>query len=66
MPGRRTENTPIAFGHWSTLGLMNRENLLALDTGCAWGGLLTAARIYEGRRELIQVPCEPVPVTADE
>jgi bis(5'-nucleosyl)-tetraphosphatase (symmetrical) len=66
VPGRRTENTPIAFGHWSTLGLMNREHLLALDTGCAWGGLLTAARIDEGRRELIQVPCVPVPLPADE
>jgi bis(5'-nucleosyl)-tetraphosphatase (symmetrical) len=65
VPGRRTADTPIAFGHWSTLGLMNRENLLALDTGCAWGGLLTAARIDEGRRELIQVPCEPVPLSAD-
>jgi bis(5'-nucleosyl)-tetraphosphatase (symmetrical) len=65
VPGRRTADTPIAFGHWSTLGLMNRENLLALDTGCAWGGLLTAARIDEGRRELIQVPCEPVPLPAD-
>ena len=65
-PGRRTEHTPIAFGHWSTLGLMNRENLLALDTGCAWGGLLTAARIDEGRRELIQVPCKAVPLPADE
>lgn len=66
VPDRRTEHTPIAFGHWSTLGLMNREYLLALDTGCAWGGLLTAARIDEGRRELIQVPCEPVPLPADE
>ena len=33
-PGRRTAETPIAFGHWSTLGLVNRPDLLALDTGC--------------------------------
>jgi bis(5'-nucleosyl)-tetraphosphatase (symmetrical) len=65
VPGRRTQDTPIAFGHWSTLGLVNRDKLLALDTGCAWGGLLTAARIDAGRRELIQVPCEPVPLPAD-
>ena len=30
--------TPIAFGHWSTLGLIDRADLLALDTGCVWGG----------------------------
>ncbi|CAK7057654.1 symmetrical bis(5'-nucleosyl)-tetraphosphatase [Saezia sanguinis] len=45
VPGRKTENTPIAFGHWSVLGLINRPNLLALDTGCLWGGQLSAARI---------------------
>ena len=65
VPGRLTENTPIAFGHWSTLGLLNRRNLLALDTGCAWGGVLSAARIDEGHREVIQVPCDPVLLPAD-
>ncbi len=57
MPHRQTATTPIAFGHWSTLGLLNRPNLLALDTGCVWGGMLTAARVDGGRREIIQVPC---------
>jgi bis(5'-nucleosyl)-tetraphosphatase (symmetrical) len=57
-PGRRTEGTPIAFGHWSTLGLVNRPDLLALDTGCVWGGQLTAVRVDGGRREVIQVACE--------
>lgn len=56
-PGRRTAGTAIAFGHWSTLGLINRPDLLALDTGCVWGGALTAARVDGGRRELIQVRC---------
>ena len=46
--GRRTRGTPIAFGHWSTLGLINRPDLLALDTGCVWGGALT--RGARGRR----------------
>ena len=54
---RRTEGTPIAFGHWSTLGLVNRPDLLSLDTGCAWGEHLTAVRIDGGRREVIQVDC---------
>lgn len=57
-PGRRTEGVPIAFGHWSTLGLIDRPDLLSLDTGCVWGGQLTAARIDGGRRELVQVACE--------
>jgi bis(5'-nucleosyl)-tetraphosphatase (symmetrical) len=56
-PGRRTQGVPIAFGHWSTLGLVTRPDLLALDTGCVWGGQLTAARIDGGRREIIQVQC---------
>ena len=37
-PGRRTAGVPIAFGHWSTLGLVERGDLLGLDTGCVWGG----------------------------
>ena len=57
VPGRRTEGTPIAFGHWSTLGLIDRDDLLALDTGCLWGGQLTAARIDGPAREIVQVPC---------
>jgi bis(5'-nucleosyl)-tetraphosphatase (symmetrical) len=57
-PGRRTEGTPIAFGHWSTLGLIDRPALLAIDTGCVWGGKLTAVRIDGGRREVVQVDCD--------
>jgi bis(5'-nucleosyl)-tetraphosphatase (symmetrical) len=57
VPGRRTENTPVAFGHWSTLGLINTDKLLALDTGCVWGGQLTAVRVDGGARELIQIDC---------
>lgn len=55
--GRRSAGTPVAFGHWSTLGLIERPDLLALDTGCVWGGALSAARIDGGRRELFQVSC---------
>lgn len=57
--GRRTADTPIAFGHWATLGLINRADLIALDTGCVWGRQLSAMRIDDGRRELIQVECDP-------
>lgn len=57
-PGRASQTARVAFGHWSTLGLVNRDDLLSLDTGCAWGGALTAVRVDGGRREIVQVPCD--------
>ena len=57
VPHRRSAGQPVACGHWSTLGLVNRADLLAIDTGCVWGGALTAVRVDGGRRELVQVPC---------
>jgi bis(5'-nucleosyl)-tetraphosphatase (symmetrical) len=59
-PLRRTAGTPMAFGHWSTLGLIDRPQLLAIDTGCVWGRQLTAVRVDGGRREVIQIDC-PAP-----
>ncbi len=59
VPGRRSAGTPVAFGHWSTLGNVQRPNLLPLDTGCVWGGCLTAARVGDspGDIEQISVAC---------
>ena len=57
VPQRRTQGTPIAFGHWAALGLIDRPDLLGLDTGCVWGRQLSAARIDGARREIIQVDC---------
>lgn len=59
-PGRRTAGTPIATGHWSALGLVDRPDVLSIDTGCVWGGRLTAVRIDGGRREIAQVECRQV------
>jgi bis(5'-nucleosyl)-tetraphosphatase (symmetrical) len=42
VPGRQTADITIAFGHWSTLGAVDRNDIWALDTGCVWGGCLTA------------------------
>ncbi len=60
VPGRRTAGATIAFGHWSTLGFLRRPDIIALDTGCVWGGCLSALRLDPagGAHELIQVPCE--------
>ncbi len=57
IPWRRNRKMRIVFGHWSTLGVLLRPGLLALDSGCVWGGYLSAARITRGRVELVQVPC---------
>jgi bis(5'-nucleosyl)-tetraphosphatase (symmetrical) len=66
VPGRQTAQATVAFGHWSTLGWLNRRDVLALDTGCVWGGCLSALLITPGvapftqgwDSELIQVQCE--------
>lgn len=58
VPGRRTAGTPIAFGHWSTLRQPERTDVWALDTGCVWGGSLSAIRLHhDGSRERLCVPC---------
>jgi bis(5'-nucleosyl)-tetraphosphatase (symmetrical) len=59
VPGRRTAGVTIAFGHWSTLGYLRRPDIISLDTGCVWGGCLSALRLADdGRHELIQEQCE--------
>lgn len=55
MPARATEGVRVVFGHWSALGLLQRKNLLCLDTGCVWGRTLTAARL-DGALDLVEVP----------
>ncbi|MBK5968283.1 MULTISPECIES: symmetrical bis(5'-nucleosyl)-tetraphosphatase [Thiorhodovibrio] len=45
VPGRRSRDERIIFGHWSTLGYHAEENIWAIDSGCLWGGELTALRV---------------------
>lgn len=52
---RASASTPIIFGHWSALGLYQGDNVYALDTGCLWGGALTAMRLED--KAIFQVPC---------
>ncbi|MBQ5949626.1 symmetrical bis(5'-nucleosyl)-tetraphosphatase [Massilia sp. ST3] len=55
LPERRTQNVTVVFGHWSALGLVLRPNLVGLDSGCVWGGKLTAVCLDD--RSLLQVDC---------
>ena len=60
VPTRQTAGITVAFGHWSTLGWLTRKDVLSLDTGCVWGGCLSAARLGATPNdiELIQIDCD--------
>jgi bis(5'-nucleosyl)-tetraphosphatase (symmetrical) len=51
---RRSASSLVICGHWSTLGLVLAPNVLMLDSGCLWGGPLTAMRLSD--RRVYQVP----------
>ena len=55
VPGRKSADATFIIGHWSTLGQINHPGLIALDTGCLWGGKLTAFRLED--RQLFSVQC---------
>ncbi|WP_301103006.1 symmetrical bis(5'-nucleosyl)-tetraphosphatase [Propionivibrio sp.] len=62
VPGRRSANTVLITGHWSALGLKIMPNLLAIDSGCLWGGPLTAIRLED--RAIFQMDCSPEEIRA--
>jgi bis(5'-nucleosyl)-tetraphosphatase (symmetrical) len=55
VPGRRSRDATIFFGHWSALGLHVRDDVVGLDSGCIWGRSLTAIRLED--RAVFEVPC---------
>lgn len=56
-PLRRSRDVTLVCGHWSALGLRIEDNLLALDSGCVWGGPFTAIRLED--RQVFQVAADP-------
>lgn len=58
VPNRATHDVQVIFGHWSALGLQQRNNVYALDTGCLWGGQLTAMNIQT--KAITQVESNPL------
>jgi bis(5'-nucleosyl)-tetraphosphatase (symmetrical) len=71
-PQRLTQDAPVVFGHWSTVGGLCRPNLACIDTGCLWGRSLSALRVPDGagvitqpdltQWEWISVPADPADV----
>jgi len=58
VPERENKNLRIIFGHWSTLGPVNDRNIFPLDTGCVWGGCLTALRLDTKTPQWTRLPCK--------
>lgn len=48
----------VVFGHWSVLGLMEKKRVVCLDSGCAWGGSLSAliSDPDNKQRRIVSVP----------
>ena len=61
-PGRRSAATPIVCGHWAALGVVLRDDLLSIDSGCVWGRRLSALRLSD--RRLFQTDCSSLSGTA--
>ena len=57
MPGRRSAGVHVYFGHWAALGFHREPGITGLDSGCVWGGALTAVRLDDG--SVAQVPLDP-------
>lgn len=58
LPGRATDSVRIVCGHWSSLGLVQRPDLLMIDTGCVWGREMTAVRL-DGPLRIVATPARP-------
>jgi bis(5'-nucleosyl)-tetraphosphatase (symmetrical) len=56
IPKRASRDATAIVGHWSALGLLLRKDVIALDTGCLWGGPMSAIRLED--RQLFQVRCK--------
>ncbi|MNC84805.1 Bis(5'-nucleosyl)-tetraphosphatase, symmetrical [compost metagenome] len=64
VPGRASRGSRIYFGHWAALGLVQREDVVCLDTGCVWGRALSALRLED--RRLFQLDCPELAGTTSE
>jgi bis(5'-nucleosyl)-tetraphosphatase (symmetrical) len=67
VPSRGTSDVTVVFGHWAALGLIIRDNIIGLDSGCVWGEELTAVRLASAPadRTVTQVDCPNCRVKLD-
>jgi bis(5'-nucleosyl)-tetraphosphatase (symmetrical) len=56
VPDRQSRDVTVLFGHWSSLGFYAGNGCYGLDSGCLWGGELTALRL-DGKIIRISLPC---------
>jgi bis(5'-nucleosyl)-tetraphosphatase (symmetrical) len=63
-PGRASRGDRVIFGHWAALGLLLREDVVCLDSGCVWGRALSALRLED--RRLFQLECPELEGMASE
>jgi bis(5'-nucleosyl)-tetraphosphatase (symmetrical) len=56
-PARATRGSRVIFGHWSALGLVLQPGVIGLDSGCVWGGSLTAIDLDAAEAAPVEVPC---------
>ena len=64
VPGRASRDTRIVFGHWAALGLLVREDVVCLDSGCVWGRSLSMMRLEDG--QLYECDCAEMKGKASE
>ena len=62
VPSRASRDTMIIFGHWAARGLLQRDDVICLDSGCVWGRALSALRLED--RQLFQCDCRELAGTA--
>jgi bis(5'-nucleosyl)-tetraphosphatase (symmetrical) len=55
-PNKKPLGLKVVFGHWSTLGFLNRDDILAIDTGCVWHKELTAVRLED--EKVVKLSCK--------
>ena len=56
LPNKLDEDTRVIFGHWSTVGSITNPNIIGIDTGCVWGGKLTAYELETKAFHFVSCP----------
>ncbi len=56
-PDQKILDVRIIFGHWSAIGFLETDTVISLDTGCVWGGHLTAIKLKKNKTKRISIKC---------